>query len=132
MEKRNKVYLSGCMTMDKDHFREHFAEAEKTLTEMGYEVTNTSKVEWDEGIANECGDAWGDKAWREYIKRDIDLVAQHDVVALLSNWEFSMGAYAELASAQRHGLKIIFEKDGFKKIISDWKIKDLKNIELSL
>ena len=43
-----------------------------------------------------------------------------------------MGAYAELASAQRHGLKIVFEKDGFKKIISDWKIKDLKNIELSL
>lgn len=130
-KKKPTVYLSGPMTMDPDHFKEHFAKAEEKLTKLGYDVTNTARVEY-EIEPNKEEDMWGPKVWTEYLKRDLELVPKHEYIALLNGWENSMGAYVELAAAERWGLKVMFESDGFRTIHTQWKIKDLRKIEWGL
>jgi len=129
-----KVYISGCMTTDQGHYVEHFNSAEKVLKEKGYIITNpAAKEHFDRVVlSSKLEDPWSDSAWKDFIKYDIDLVSEHDVIALLSGWENSMGVYVELATAKRFGLNVVFEKDNFKSLISDWTIKDLKNIENNL
>ena len=131
IDKKPTVYLSGPMTIDPDHFKEHFAKAEEELVKLGYNVTNTARVEY-EIEPNKEEDMWGPKVWTEYLKRDLELVPKHEYIALLNGWENSMGAYVELAAAERWGLKVMFESDGFKTIHTRWKIKDLQKIEWGL
>lgn len=129
-----KVYISGCMTMDPEHYVEHFNSAEKVLKERGYIVTNpAAKEHFDRVVlANRLEDPWSDSAWKDFIKYDIDLVSEHNTIALLNGWENSMGVYVELAVAKRFGLNVLFERDNFKTLFFDWTIKDLKDIENSL
>jgi len=129
-----RVYLSGCMTVDKDHFKQHFSNVAQILEDTGkFKVTNTATGEYNVEEVKKLGlDIWSAEAWTYYIKRDIDLVSKHDIICLLKGWENSMGVYAELATAKRFGLSVMFESDNFKTIITDWDIKDLKKIEENL
>lgn len=129
-----RVYLSGCMTVDKDHFKQHFSNVAQILEDTGkFKITNTATGEYNDEEVKKLGlDIWSAEAWIYYIKRDIDLVSKHDIICLLKGWENSMGVYAELATAKRFGLSVMFESDNFKTIITDWDIKDLKKIEENL
>ena len=132
-----KVYLSGCMTVDPNHYVEHFAEAVKTLKDLGFkdeDITNPALKEHNDRVIMACQikDPWSKEAWKDFIKYDIDLVSQHDAIALLNGWENSNGAYVELATAKRFGLAVMFEEDGFETIHHSWEIKDLKNLQKSL
>ena len=45
---KKKIYLSGPITTDKDHYKEHFSKIEEYLTNLGFEVTNPAKDEYDD------------------------------------------------------------------------------------
>lgn len=129
-----KIYLSGCMTVDPDHYVEHFSNAVEKLKELGFSsesITNPALKEHNDRVISACGikDIWGADAWKDFIKYDIDLVSTHDAIALLEGWENSMGVYVELATAKRFGLAVMFEKDGFSTVHTGWEIKNLKNLE---
>lgn len=110
-----KVYLSGPITTDPEHYKEHFRSAFSSLSEMGFEVTNPSEDEYDEDLKEKgYTDKWTKDAWREYIHKDIDMVCEHDVICLLQGWEKSSGAAVELATAKRYGLKVMLEKSDGK------------------
>ncbi len=47
---KKKIYLSGPITADKDHYKEHFSKIEEYLTNLGFEVTNPAKDEYDDEI----------------------------------------------------------------------------------
>lgn len=129
-----KIYLSGCMTADPGHYIEHFSKAVDTLKKCGFkdeDITNPALKEHNDRVIEACGiqDIWSKDAWKDFIKYDIDLVSEHDAIALLVGWENSMGVYAELATAKRFGLGIMFEKEDFKVLHHNWEIKNLKNLE---
>lgn len=105
-----KVYLSGPITTDKEHYKEHFAAAEKYLTEKGYEVTNPAKDEYDDEIYEKGhSDKWTLDAWLDYMKRDIELTSEHDAICLLIGWRNSPGAIIELMTAKKFGLELLEE-----------------------
>ena len=124
-DKINDVYLSGPITSDPDGYKEHFSLATKRLEELGYSVTNPSKDEYDEEVKEKGHtDKWTKEAWLEYIHTDIDLVAKHKYICMLKGWEVSSGAFLELGTAKRFGLKLMIEEnspDGFT-IYDDWNI----------
>ncbi len=116
---KKKVYLSGPITADKEHYKEHFAKIEEYLTNLGFDVTNPSKDEYDDEIYEKGhADKWTEKAWLDYIARDIELVSEHDIVCVLKGWQKSLGALIELAVAKRYGISIMFE--GENKIYPKW------------
>lgn len=123
---KKKVYLSGPITSDPDGYKEHFANAKITLEKLGYEVTNPSEDEYDDRVLTKGHtDKWTKEAWLEYIHDDIDMVTKHDYICLLTGWEKSSGAFLEIGTAKRFGLKVILEdknvENGFKEY-NDWTI----------
>lgn len=115
---KKKVYLSGPITADKEHYKEHFAKIEEYLTNLGFDVTNPSKDEYDDEIAKDHEDKWTKEAWLDYMTRDIELVTKHDIVCVLKGWQKSLGALIELAVAKRYGIPIMIE--GENKIYTKW------------
>lgn len=63
-------------------------------------------------------DKWTEKAWLDYIARDIELVSKHDIVCVLKGWQKSLGALIELAVAKRYEIPIMFEDEN--KIYPKW------------
>ena len=41
---KKRVYLSGPITADKEHYKEHFAKIEEYLTNLGFDVTIPLKM----------------------------------------------------------------------------------------
>lgn len=116
---KKRVYLSGPITADKEHYKEHFAKIEEYFTNLGFDVTNPSKDEYDDEIYEKGHtDKWTEKAWLDYIARDIELVSKHDIVCVLKGWQKSLGALIELAVAKRYEIPIMFEDEN--KIYPKW------------
>lgn len=81
------VYLCGPITGLPNLNREAFEEAERTLTEKGYNVINPHKIPEHVGAK--------DQSWQGYMKRCIPYLVKADLVALLPNWSKSKGASRE-------------------------------------
>lgn len=123
-----KVYLSGCITVDPLYYKEHFKSVETKLKKSfpDWEITNPSADEYDDEIQKKGHtDKWTSEAWLDYIKRDVELVSKHTSILLLRGWEDSMGVYAELASAKRFNLKCFLETDSGIVEVKNWNIKTL-------
>jgi hypothetical protein len=98
MEKKEKVvYIVGAISLDRDYFRK-FKEAEKKLREEGYErIINPICLP-------------DNLPYRRYAPISIAFVEASDVVFVLSNYNNSVGAQAEIAYAKMAGKEITFER----------------------
>lgn len=84
-DKKPKVYLSGKISgLSEVEYKTKFNSAELFLTGLGYSVINP--VSFDE---------IKDGSWKDYMKRDLQLLLGCDYIYLLDNWEDSKGARIE-------------------------------------
>lgn len=81
-----RVYIAGKVSGTKD-YKERFKEAEKYLKGLGLETVNPvdHNFEWE---------------YRDLVNRGLNLLMACDMIALLPDFEDSMGALAELAYAK--------------------------------
>lgn len=94
-----KVYLSGKIT-GEPNYKRLFAQAEievKIGIDKYAEVVNPCSVELSE-----------EATWRDYMKADIKLLTDCDIVFMLKNWKHSKGARIEHFIAKKLGIPIIY------------------------
>jgi len=88
------VYISGSIS-DNPNYKEQFAQAEKELKRLGYEVCNPASV-FVEG--------W---SWKQYMIRDIKWLMDCDYIFRLEGWKKSKGAILENQIAEALGIKVL-------------------------
>ena len=98
MEHGKIVYLSGSIT-GNDNCKEDFACAERFLLQMGYIVINPVKV----------GQELADLKYEQYMKICYRLVDISDIIFMVSGWQKSKGANAELSYAKSLGKKVMYQ-----------------------
>ena len=92
------VYLSGKIT-GKEDYKKDFACAEHFLQQMGYIVINPA-------IMDEVSDGL---AYAQYMKVCYQLVEIADIIFMVSGWQDSKGANAELTYAKSLGKKVMYQ-----------------------
>ena len=99
MEKQQKiVYLSGQIS-GKDNYKDSFAEAEEYLHGRGYIVINPARLdEVSEGLSYE-----------QYLRVCYQLIDIADIIFMISGWQKSKGANAELSYAKSLGKKVMYQ-----------------------
>ena len=98
MEQGKIVYLSGKIT-GKDNYKEDFARAEAFMQEMGYIVINPANLdEISDGLSYE-----------QYLRVCYQLVDIADIIFMVSGWQKSKGANAELSYAKSLGKKVMYQ-----------------------
>lgn len=92
-----KVYISGKITgLPKKSYESLFNEAEKKIRAFGLIPINPIKN----------GEVPGWK-WKDYMKRDIQLLCDCDCIYRLPNWEESEGAKLENELAKTLGIPVL-------------------------
>jgi hypothetical protein len=100
------VYISGPMTGIPEWNLPAFAKAEADLVNAGYTAVNPGRHGADPN-----------RAWEDYLRRDLQELLGCDAVALLPGWENSRGAQLEVHVAHAlgmevHDLSMWLKKDG--------------------
>lgn len=90
------LYISGPMSGYPEHNFPLFKYAEKVLRQCGFEVLNPAAGGEKEG--------WD---WQDYLRMDVQLVAQADGLAMLQNWELSKGACLEVYLAHQLNMPVL-------------------------
>lgn len=102
-----KVYISGPITgVPREVYRANFANAADTLLEMGFTPVNPTLQLPD---YEECGcpqDPTNKHEWSCYMRQDIVMMLDSDIILMLPGWEKSHGARLELAVAAACGLRV--------------------------
>ena len=88
-----RVYISGAVT-GTDDYKERFDEAEKMLTEKGFDVVNPVKEM----------EKFADDSWLDIMKRCLILLDTCDSIVLLNGWTQSRGACMEFGYAVGKGM----------------------------
>lgn len=101
-----KVYISGSITSDKEHWKQRFAHAHKYLNSIGYKEV-VDPQEMDSEFSEK--ELW-DKPYSFFMNRDLIALSECDTIYLLTNWKKSKGAKLELHYAKLLGMKVIKEK----------------------
>ena len=107
-----KIYISGPITIDPLHWREHFADAEEFLRQKypEAEIINPLVLEDDPDYIRVQDDGLdGDELYNWVMKRDIRLVTECTHIFALKGWEASKGARLEIFVGTSLGLKVLFE-----------------------
>lgn len=99
MNDKATIYISGKITGD-DNYKSKFAEAERILTEKGFNVINPCKVGEYEFFSYE-----------QFLHIDFALIDCADALFMLEDWKDSKGALREWHYAQSHGKTIIFQHE---------------------
>ena len=112
MERWKIVYLSGGITKNSN-YKEEFACAERFLSQMGYVVLNPAKV----------GEELPDLTYEQYMKICYRLVDIADIIFMVSGWQKSKGANAELSYAKSLGKEVKYQDyyAPFRKVNDDEK-----------
>lgn len=98
MERGKIVYLSGKIT-DNENYKKEFACAELFLSQMGYIVINPAELdEVAEGLTYE-----------QYMRICYKLVEISDIIFMVSGWQKSKGANAELSYAKSLGKEVKYQ-----------------------
>jgi len=100
----DKIYLSGRITGIEKEAPALFKAAEEEVKALGYEPVNPFTISPEEG-----------KTWVEYMRDDIKALCDCKAIYLLSNWEDSKGAKAELTVANILGLTVHYQKVHYSK-----------------
>jgi hypothetical protein len=99
MEGKSKiVYLSGKIT-GNENYKKDFVCAELFLLQMGYIVINPARL--DE-VANKL-------TYEQYMQICYRLVDISDIIFMVSGWQKSKGANAELSYAKSLGKKVMYQ-----------------------
>ena len=94
-----KIYISGTIT-GTDDYMERFAKAEKELTEKGYSVVNTAKVN---------AQLPEDTTYEEYMKMSFCMLDMCEAIFMLQGWSKSCGANREYWYAMEKRKTIMYE-----------------------
>ena len=98
MEKGKIVYLSGRIT-DNEHYKEDFASAEQFLVRMGYIVLNPALLD----------DVVEGLTYEQIMQICYRCVDVSDAIFMISGWQKSRGATAELSYAKSLGKKVMYQ-----------------------
>ncbi len=99
MERGKIVYLSGKIT-NNENYKKEFAAAKLFLRQMGYIVINPAELdEIVEGLTYE--------QIMQLCYRLIDIA---DIIFMVSGWQKSKGANAELSYAKSLGKKVMYQE----------------------
>lgn len=112
MEKANIVYLSGQIS-GKENYKQDFEKAENFLRDHGYIVINPAQLdEVSEGLSYE-----------QYLRVCYQLIDIADIIFMVSGWQKSKGANAELSYAKSLGKKVMYQDyyAPFRKVNDDEK-----------
>lgn len=93
-----KVYISGQITGNPS-YKIDFQKAEEEMKEAGYDPVNPVTV-YAEGCCS---------TYKEYIDRDLELLAGCDGIYMLRGWRKSKGARLEHQYAQTTGMWIMHQ-----------------------
>jgi len=96
VDRRITVYLSGPMTGKPAFNYPAFHAAARHLRGKGYFVLNPA----------ESFDGDTSRRREDYMRKDIEMLLQADIVALLPGWERSRGVAVEIAVATELGLTL--------------------------
>jgi hypothetical protein len=98
MEHGKIVYLSGKIT-DNENYKRDFASAECFLAQMGYIVLNPANLE-------EVGKGL---VYEKYLSICYRLIDVAEIIFMVSGWQKSKGANAELSYAKSLGKKVMYQ-----------------------
>lgn len=106
-----KIYISGPITIDPEHWREHFADAEETLRQKypTAEIINPLTLEDDPEYIEAQEHLEGEELYNWVMRRDISYVTECTHIYALKGWEASRGARLEVFVGTSLGLKVITE-----------------------
>lgn len=106
-----KIYISGPITIDPTHWREHFADAEEYLHKQYPEATiiNPLKLEDDPAYIEAQANLDGTDLYNWVMRRDIKLVCECSHIYALKGWERSPGARLEVNVGTTLGCNVLFE-----------------------
>ena len=97
----SKVYISGKITgLSKEEYMNHFADAEKYLTNKGFSVINPARTN---------GTLPEDTTYDQYMDMSLLMISMCDTIYLLDNWKDSNGARKEAEYAYMHDMEVLFE-----------------------
>lgn len=88
------------MTGLPDHGKEKFNSAASNLKSLGYDVANPAET--DNGSTN--------KPWIFYMRKDIAMMMECDMVCALHDWRQSRGALIEVKLAHSLGIPVVDEQ----------------------
>lgn len=98
MERGKIVYLSGKIT-DNENYKKEFACAELFLRQMQYIVINPAEILKD----------FGELSYEQCMQICHRLVDISDIIFMVSGWQKSKGANAELSYAKSLGKKVMYQ-----------------------
>lgn len=93
-----RIYIAGPMTGCADFNRPAFNAAAEILTGQGHIVLNPATLP-------------GGLSQHQYMDICLAMLRSSEVIYLLKNWEYSAGAQAEVALAEKLNLDVYFEGD---------------------
>lgn len=92
------VYLSGKIT-NNENYKKEFASAELFLAQMGYMVVNPARLDQ---VADNL-------TYEQYMQICYRLIDIADIIFMVSGWQKSKGANAELSYAKSLGKKVMYQ-----------------------
>ena len=98
MERGKIVYLSGKIT-DNENYKKEFACAELFLRQMQYIVINHAEILKD----------LGELSYEQCMQICYRLIDIADIIFMVSGWQKSNGANAELSYAKSLGKKVMYQ-----------------------
>ena len=93
-----KVYIAGKMSGVENYNREKFKTAEDKLRDLGHDPFNPAALQ----TAGQ-----NDLDWKGCMVRDIKVLVECDMMAMLDDWEDSKGARLEFYIAQQLGIPAV-------------------------
>lgn len=90
---RQRIYLSGPISVMANFNRAGFAEAEDALEAVGFDVVNPLSLSTETD-------------WHTCMRMDIKALMDCDAVATLKGWERSRGARIEISLATKLGMPV--------------------------
>ena len=98
MERDKVIYLSGRIS-GNENYKQDFALAEEFLKPLGFYVVNPAELdEVAEGLTYE-----------QYMNICYRLIDISDIIFMVSGWQKSKGANAELSYAKSLGKKVMYQ-----------------------
>jgi hypothetical protein len=92
------IYISGPMSGLEDNNRQAFNEAAERLRKLDWIVINPAELDSDQT-----------KDWQHYMRQDIKLLMDCDIIYMLDDWEKSRGSTLELFIATQIGMEVAYE-----------------------
>lgn len=96
---KKRAYIAGKITgLTESEYKDNFKRGETKLKNLGLHPVNPCKLPHKH-----------DKVWESYMRESLRSLLTCNYVYALNNWKESKGAIIEVETAQKVGIKVIFE-----------------------